>query len=155
VLLLLPLAQQAVGDGLQEVADSQGDFFIVCRHPHTDVVDAQVMENGGGLAPERRARQPLAKDTSLSFLPALERSGSACTKTTFSQGNHQSVQGRVLLFIRIVIYNKVTPKNRDLPVMQQTLSNEDAKTSMAGLGRGPCARLLAASPRGARTPSRQ
>lgn len=53
-MLLFPLAQQAVSDGLQEVADSQGDFFIVYRHPHADVVDAQVMENGCSLASERR-----------------------------------------------------------------------------------------------------
>lgn len=92
MVLLFPLAQQAVGDGLQEVADSQGDFFIVHRHPHANAVDAQVMENGSGLAPERREQDSVSK--SLSFLCPL---GLAGTKKLFSSVNPESVQGRVLI----------------------------------------------------------
>lgn len=92
MVFLLPLAQQAVGDGLQEVADSQGDFFIVHRHPHANAVDAQVMENGSGLASARREQDSVSKG--LSFLCPL---GSAGTKKLFSSVNPESVQ-EVLIF---------------------------------------------------------
>lgn len=73
MVLLLPLAQQAVSDGLQEVADSQGDFFIVHRHPHANAVDAQVMEDGSGLAPGRREQDIVSKG--LSSLCSLASTG--------------------------------------------------------------------------------
>lgn len=56
MVLLLALPQQAVSDGLQEVADSQGDLLIVHRHPRADVVNAHVMEDGSGLTPKGESR---------------------------------------------------------------------------------------------------
>lgn len=93
MVLLLPLVQQAVGDGLQEVADSQGDFFIVHRHPHANAVNAQVMENGSGLAPGEREQDSVSKG--FSSLCPLDSAG---TKKRFSSVNLESVQARVLIF---------------------------------------------------------